>query len=147
VVQAVTVPSHTVGQERLANVGAMIPGTGPVQIDRQERQRQIPLTANLLKGKGMGGPIPTNDAGGKKKGLAPGYTTGVSGMGKMFAEMMDSFKLAFLLSIIGMYMVLAAQFESFLHPITIMLSLPLSVPFALLSLWIADQQLAIFSIL
>jgi multidrug efflux pump subunit AcrB len=83
----------------------------------------------------------------KEIGLSPGYTTGVTGMGKMFAEMMDSFKLAFLLSIIGMYMVLAAQFESFLHPITIMLSLPLSVPFALLSLWIADQNLAIFSIL
>jgi multidrug efflux pump subunit AcrB len=83
----------------------------------------------------------------KKMGLAPGYTTGATGMGKMFAEMIDSFKLAFLLSIIGMYMVLAAQFESFLHPIISMLSLPLSVPLALLSWWISDQFLAIFSIL
>jgi HAE1 family hydrophobic/amphiphilic exporter-1 len=147
IVQAVTIPSETVGQVRLDNVVNMIPGTGPVQIDRQERQRQITLTGNLVKGKGMGDAIPEINAEVKKMGLAPGYTTGVTGMGKMFAEMMDSFKLAFLLSIIGMYMVLAAQFESFLHPITIMLSLPLSVPFALLSLWIADQQLAIFSIL
>src|SRR5262249_38318855 len=113
VVQAVTVPSDTVGQVRLDKVVAMIPRTAPVQIDRQERQRQITLTANLLKGKGMGDAIPEIDAEVKKMGLAPGYTTGVSGMGKMFAEMMDSFKLAFLLSIIGMYMVLAAQFESF----------------------------------
>ena len=147
VIRAVTIPSETVGQVRLDNVVNMIPGTGPVQIDRQDRQRQITLTGNLLKGKGMRDALPEIDAEVKKIGLAPGYTTGVTGMGKMFAEMMDSFKLAFLLSIIGMYMVLAAQFESFLHPITIMLSLPLSVPFALLSLWIADQQLAIYSIL
>src|SRR5713101_5564202 len=147
VIRAVTIPSETVGQVRLDNVVNMIPGTGPVQIDRQDRQRQITLTGNLLKGKGMGDALPEIDAEVKKIGLAPGYTTDVTGMGKMFAEMMDSFKLAFLLSIIGMYMVLAAQFESFLHPITIMLSLPLSVPFALLSLWIADQQLAIYSIL
>ncbi|HEV8718982.1 MAG TPA: efflux RND transporter permease subunit, partial [Candidatus Binatia bacterium] len=147
IIQAVTVPSDTVGQVQLDNVVNMVSGTGPVQIDRQERQRQITLTGNLAKGKGMGDALSEIDAEVKKMGLAPGYTTGVTGMGKMFAEMMGSFKLAFLLSIIGMYMVLAAQFESFLHPITIMLSLPLSVPFALLSLWIADQHLAIFSIL
>lgn len=146
VIQAVTVPSETVGQVRIDNVVNFIPGTGPVQIDRQERQRQITMTGNL-KDKGMGDALTEIGDEVKKLGLPPGYTTGVTGMGKMFAEMMDSFKLAFLLSIIGMYMVLAAQFESFLHPITIMLSLPLAVPFALLSLWMTDQYLAIFSIL
>jgi HAE1 family hydrophobic/amphiphilic exporter-1 len=147
VIQGVMVPSKTVGQVRLDNIVNLVSGTGPVQIDRQERQRQITITGNLAKDRGTGEALTDIDAEVKKMGLAPGYTTGVTGMGKMFAEMMDSFKLAFLLSIIGMYMVLAAQFESFLPPITIMLSLPLSVPFALLSLWISEQLLAIFSIL
>lgn len=146
VIRGVTIPSETVGQVQLDNVVNLVPGTGPVQIDRQERQRQITMTGNL-KDKGMGDALAEIDEKVQKIGLPPGYTTGVTGMGKMFAEMMDSFKLAFLLSIIGMYMVLAAQFESFLHPITIMLSLPLSVPFALLALWMTDQYLAIFSIL
>jgi HAE1 family hydrophobic/amphiphilic exporter-1 len=146
VVRAVTVPSETVGQVQLDNVVNLIPGTGPVQIDRQDRQRQITMTGNL-KGKGMGDALTEIGEEVKKLGMPLGYSTGVTGMGKMFAEMMDSFKLAFLLSIIGMYMVLAAQFESFLHPITIMLSLPMAVPFALLSLWLTGQFLAIFSIL
>jgi HAE1 family hydrophobic/amphiphilic exporter-1 len=147
VIRGVAVPSETVGQVRLDNVVNLVPGTGPVQIDRQDRQRQITLTGNLGKGKALGDALSEIDTTVKEIGLPVGYTTGVTGMGKFFKEMMDSFTLAFLLSIIGMYMVLAAQFESFLHPITIMLSLPLSVPFALLSLWIADQHLAIFSIL
>ncbi|MBI3303259.1 MAG: efflux RND transporter permease subunit [Deltaproteobacteria bacterium] len=147
ILRQVTVPSASVGQVRLDNVVNLVSGTGPVQIDRQDRQRQITMIGNLAKGKALGDALTDIDAVVKEIGLAPGYTTGVTGMGKMFAEMMASFKLAFLLSIIGMYIVLAAQFESFLHPITIMLSLPLSVPFALLSLWIADQNLAIFSIL
>ena len=147
VIQGVTVPSATVGQVRLDNVVNLVPGTGPVQIDRQERQRQITLTGNLSKGKALGDALVEIDAAVEEIGLPPGYTTGITGMGKFFNEMMASFQLAFLLSIIGMYMVLAAQFESFVHPITIMLSLPLAVPFALLSLWAADQHLAIFSIL
>jgi HAE1 family hydrophobic/amphiphilic exporter-1 len=146
VIRGVTIPSETVGQVRIDNVVNFVPGTGPAQIDRQERQRQITMTGNL-KDKGMGDALAEIGEEVKKLGLPPGYTTGVTGMGKMFAEMMDSFKLALLLSIIGMYMVLAAQFESFLHPITIMLALPLAVPFALLSLWMTNQYLAIFSIL
>lgn len=147
VIQQAAIPSAAIGQVQLSSLVDMIPGTGPVQIDRQERQRQITITANLAKDKALSDAIADIDAKVEGMGLPLGYTTGVSGMGKMFAEMMESFQIAFLLSIIGMYMVLAAQFESFLHPITIMLSLPLAVPFALLSLWIFDQHLAMFAIL
>ena len=147
VIQQTSIPSAAVGQVQLSSLVDMIPGTGPVQIDRQERQRQITITANLAQGKALSDALADIDAKVDDMGLPLGYTTGVSGMGKMFAEMIESFQLAFLLSIIGMYMILAAQFESFLHPITIMLSLPLAVPFALLSLWMFDQHLALFAIL
>ncbi len=147
VIQQVAVPSASVGQVILNNVVDMVPGTGPVQIDRQDRQRQITITGNLAQDKALGDAIADIDTEVADMGLPLGYTTGVTGMGKMFEEMMESFQIAFLLSIIGMYMVLAAQFESFLHPITIMLSLPLAVPFALLALYIAGQHLALFAIL
>ena len=147
VIQQVAIPSVSVGQVILSNVVDLIPGTGPVQIDRQDRQRQITVTGNLAKDKALGDAIADIDAEVEKMGLPLGYTTGVTGMGKMFEEMMESFQFAFLLSLIGMYMVLAAQFESFLHPITIMLSLPLAVPFALLALYIAGQHLGLFAIL
>lgn len=147
VLRVVTVPSATVGQVRLDNIVNFLPATGPVQIDRQERQRQITLTGNLVKGKAMGEALTQIDAAVAEVGLPPGYSTSVGGRSKFFHEMTASFTLAFLFSIIGMYIVLAAQFESFLHPITIMLSLPLAVPFALLSLWAAGQLMTMFSIM
>jgi HAE1 family hydrophobic/amphiphilic exporter-1 len=79
--------------------------------------------------------------------LPPGYITAFGGNSKFYGEMVTGFTVAFLLSIIFMYMVLAAQFESFVHPITIMLSLPLAVPFALISLFVFREHLMLFSTL
>jgi len=147
VVSSLMVPSSSVGQVRLDNVASLVSGTGPVEIDRQSRQRQIGLVFNLAPGAQMNRIIQTVEDAAKKVDIPPGYATALGGQSKMFGEMVGGFVIAFGLSIIFMYMVLAAQFESFTHPITIMLSLPLAVPFALLSLMFFHQQMSMFSIL
>ena len=77
-------------------------------------------------------------------GLPPGYDYTFLGFGKIFGEAISNFFLAFLLAFIFMYMVLAAQFESFVHPITILASLPLAIPFAIVSLFLMGKSLSLF---
>jgi len=141
----VTVPSRTLGQVRLDNVVSLRPGTGPAQIDRQDRQRQVTILANVATGRSLGDALADIDREVETLHMAPGYTTNVTGRGKLYEETVTGFQVAITLSVIFMYMVLAAQFESFIHPLTIMLSLPLAVPFALLSLWATGNTLNIFS--
>ncbi|HXM36843.1 MAG TPA: efflux RND transporter permease subunit, partial [Pyrinomonadaceae bacterium] len=75
------------------------------------------------------------------------YTTAISGKGREMEKTLIEFVFAFLLSIAFMYMILASQFESVVHPITILLSLPLSVPFGLLGLWATGDTLNLYSAL
>jgi len=77
--------------------------------------------------------------------MPPGYRYEFIGRAKMMEESNDNFALGFLLAIAFMYMILAAQFESFVHPISILVALPLTVPFAILSLYLMGTRLDLYA--
>jgi HAE1 family hydrophobic/amphiphilic exporter-1 len=79
--------------------------------------------------------------------LPPEYTIGISGKGRELERTFVEFLWAFALSVVFMYMILAMNYESIVHPFTILLSLPLTVPFALLSLWLSGGTLNLYSAL
>lgn len=134
------VPSTTLGNVPVANVASLRDATGPSAIDRYNRQRQILIQANIAKGGSLSEAIDETQKIVKELNLPPQYATGTVGRSKEFGKAAVNFVAAFVLCFAFMYMILAAQFESFLDPITILLSLPLSVPFALLSLKIAGEN-------
>ncbi len=131
---------------RLNNVTDFTTGKAPGQIDRYNRERQITVVANLFE-KPLVEAMDQGTAAVREAGLAPGYSTTYIGRGKILGEAVRNFLLALILSLIFIYMVLAAQFESFTHPITIMLSLPLALPFALLTLAATGQSLNLNSVI
>jgi hydrophobic/amphiphilic exporter-1 (mainly G- bacteria), HAE1 family len=134
----------TVGLEKLVRLEE---GESPASIDRLNRQRAVTVSAALApNGSESAGLAALQRYAGELR-MDAGYQTGVTGQSKELQRANRSFMLAFLLSFIFMYLILAAQFESFLHPITILLTLPIAVPFALLSTLIAGQRLNIFSAL
>ncbi len=140
------VPSTKVGWVTLDRLVKTSSGTGPSSIERTNRQRQVTLLANTKPG-GSAAAI-TSAIDSYVKEIVPqnaGYRTGYVGQSKEMGKAGFYFLLAFALSFIFMYIVLAAQFESFIHPITILLTLPLSIPFGILSLLVAGQTVNIFS--
>ena len=142
-----TVPSSKLGSVRLDQVIRVEDSTGPAQIDRYNRQRQVVISGNIERGQSLGPVLELINANVAKINMSPEYQYGVQGRSRELGRAARNFLIAFILSFAFMYMVLAAQFESFLDPITILLSLPLSIPFALLSLIMFNQTLNIFSAL
>jgi hydrophobic/amphiphilic exporter-1 (mainly G- bacteria), HAE1 family len=133
------------GSVSLDEVVAIRNGTGPSAINRLNRQRQVTLTGNMLAGGSQAGILSQVREDAQSLDMGPEYSYGASGTSKELQRTGYYFILAFSLTFIFMYIVLAAQFESFLHPITILLTLPLAVPFGIVSLLIANQSFNIFS--
>ncbi|MFB3828336.1 MAG: efflux RND transporter permease subunit [Bryobacteraceae bacterium] len=137
------VPSSALGNVRLSNVAWMEEAGGPTQIERYNRQRQIFIFANLVEGQSMSEVLPIVNQTVQELNMPPEYRSGLVGMSREFGRAAVSYAMAFVLSIIFMYMVLASQFESFIDPVTILISLPLSVPFALVSLLLTGEHFSI----
>ena len=142
-----TVTSSNGGAIGLEKVVKLEEGLSPSSISRLNRQRQVTIFAGLQPNSSESDALAKLENYAKELNMPPEYLTGVTGQSKELNRAYDSFMLAFLLSFVFMYLILAAQFESFIHPITILLTLPLSIPFALLSTAIAGQTLNIFSAL
>jgi HAE1 family hydrophobic/amphiphilic exporter-1 len=141
------VPSQRAGLVRLDNLVQIVPAQTASRIDRLDRQRQVSLRASVAKGYAMADRIQALDEEVKKMNLPPVYKTQLSGRAKEFERTFNEFLWAFLLSIIFMYMILASQYESLIHPFTILLSLPLTLPFAFLTLWLTGNTLNLYSAL
>jgi multidrug efflux pump subunit AcrB len=142
-----TVPSSRLGFVPLSDVVQLKNGSGPSVINRLNRQRQVAISANPAPGVGEGA---IGDALKKiidAEHLPPEYKAASAGTTREMARTGQNFLLAFGLSFVFMYLVLAAQFESWLHPITILISLPLTLPFAFISVILFHQQLDIYSML
>ncbi len=122
-------------------------GLGPTSIQRLNRQRQIQLQINTAPGASAGTILTGLDQEFKKLNLPAGYSGTAAGSSKEQNNAAAAFFLALGLSVVFMYLILAAQFESWIYPITILVSLPLTIPFALLSVVLFGQSLNIYSAL
>jgi HAE1 family hydrophobic/amphiphilic exporter-1 len=141
------VPSSRGGLVRLDNLVNIKRDTSPSRIDRLDRERQVSMRASVAPGYALADRIEALRKATAEMNLPQAYTTSVSGRARELERTFTEFIWAFILSIIFMYMILASQFESTVHPLTILLSLPLSVPFALLSLWGTGDTLNLYSAL
>jgi len=132
---------------RLDNVVSLTPAKSVSRIDRLDRQRQVRLRTAIAPGYAQADRIAALRAEVASMNLPPAYSTRVAGRARELETTFNEFLWAFLLSVVLMYIILAAQFESLVHPFTILLSLPLSVPFALFSLWVMGQTINLYSAL
>ncbi|MGB2578500.1 HAE1 family hydrophobic/amphiphilic exporter-1 [Elusimicrobium simillimum] len=145
-VSALMIPSSK-GLVRLDSLAKIEPGFGPTQIDRYNRQRQVTVSANITKDMDLGTAGKFVDEEFKKLNAPVTYKGELVGMSKEMGKMMAAFAVAFTLAILFKYMILASQFENYSHPLAILVSLPLTLPFAIFSLLITNQSLNIFSML
>jgi HAE1 family hydrophobic/amphiphilic exporter-1 len=141
------VPSSRQGLIRLDSIAKLERGLGPSRIDRYNRQFTVGIYGNQSPGTSLGAAAAAAQGIIEETGLPPGFRAQFSGQVRILEETTANMLLAIGLASIFMYMVLAAQFESLVQPLIILSTLPLSIPFALLSLLATGRTLNLFSAL
>jgi multidrug efflux pump len=131
---------------QLDNLVTVTESTTPPQLYHYNRYKSATISAGLAPGKSIGDGIAAMEAIADQLQLAEqGFSTALSGTSRDFAESSSNTSFAFLLALALIYLILAAQFESFLDPLIIMITVPLALAGALISLWLFDQTFNIFS--
>jgi HAE1 family hydrophobic/amphiphilic exporter-1 len=146
-VGSLTVQSRNGGLVRIDNVAQLTRGEGPTSITRLDRQFSVGVSADLRPGQALDAAVPVVRAEIRKLNLPADYRARFAGQAQQLDETARNMILAIVLASIFVYMVLVAQFESFVQPLIIMTALPLSVPFALLTLAMTGRPLNLWSTL
>src|SRR5262249_26696962 len=140
------VPASGQRMVRVSDVAALTLGNAPASIDRYNRMRQISVNANLDALKiTLGNAISAARVKVGELGLKAGYQVTFGGSAKTLSQAGNDFVLAIILAVLFIYMVLASQFNSFVHPLTIMTALPLSLPAGLLALMAFGMTINVYS--
>ncbi len=144
-IERLFVRTNTGGVVELRNLVTIQTGAAPSAISRLDRQRSVTISGNL-EGKELGTAVA--EAREIAAGILPeGVSLGLSGQAAAFQEGMADFGIAMLLAVLVIYMVLAAQFESLTHPLTVMMALPLALVGAFGGLFVMGMTLNLFSLI
>ena len=131
---------------QLSNFVRLEESRGPNQIDRFQRQRRVTIQANLGPDYSLGEGRKAAEQAVRSLELPPEYSVVFVGRAKQMDETLQNFLYAFIVAVVFMYMILAAQFEHFIYPVSIMLAVPLALPFALGWMLFLGEQLNFFAI-
>ena len=146
-IERLKVPNARGELVQLSSVAAVEHNLGPAAVERYNRQRTVSVTANLAPGAVLGKELPALDEQVRGLGMPPDHRFEFLGEAKLMADSNSNFALAFLLAFLFMYMILAAQFESLIQPVTILMAVPLTLPFALLSLLLLQTALDVYAMI
>ncbi|HSI33156.1 MAG TPA: efflux RND transporter permease subunit [Tepidisphaeraceae bacterium] len=146
-IQRLYVPRDNGELVALSNVATIKRGLTAGRIDRGDRERMVAVRAGVAPNFALGDRIEALKKAAEELRMPSAYTTSVAGKGKELERTFGEFLTAFMLSVVFMYIILAMNYESLVHPLTILLSLPLTVPFALLSLQLTQGTLNLYSAL
>ncbi len=140
-------PRRTGGTAELRNLASLELTTAPSRIDRYDRQRAANVRGGIQPGYALADRLEALQAAARDLNMPSAYTYSIGGRGRELEKTFTEFLAAFALSVVFMYMILASNYESLIHPVTILLALPLSIPFALGSLYLTGNTLNLYSAL